>query len=43
MSVADLKTQSPRFAINPQRNLPANDNEATAIPGAVNQSLRSGF
>jgi hypothetical protein len=33
MSVADLKAQSPRFAIIPQRNLPANDTKATAVQG----------
>jgi hypothetical protein len=43
MSVADLKTQSPRFAINPQRNLPANDNKATAIPGCCKPIAPLGF
>ncbi|MGA8477256.1 MAG: hypothetical protein WB696_04790 [Chthoniobacterales bacterium] len=31
ISVADPEPQSPLFAIIPQRNLPANDTNATAI------------
>jgi hypothetical protein len=33
MKCAGLETQSPRFAITPERNLPANDTRATAIRG----------
>ncbi len=43
MSVAVLKTQSPRFAINLQRNLPANDNKATAIHGCCKPFGPLGF
>jgi hypothetical protein len=43
MSVADQKTQSPRFAVNPKRNLPANGKKAAAIPGCCKPIAPFGF
>jgi hypothetical protein len=36
---ADLEHQSPRFAIIPQRDHPANDTEATAVCGQASRFL----
>jgi hypothetical protein len=43
ISVADLEPQSPRFAIIPQVNFPANDTKATAIHGCCKPIASLGF